>query len=58
MHTVIFNIPICVREKLDQMLSDQIESDGKNCFLALKLSLFYFYEYLLKEVKSEDFGSN
>jgi hypothetical protein len=58
MYTVIFNTPICVREKLVQMLSDQIESDGKNCFLPLKLSFFYLYEYLLKEVKSEDFRSN
>jgi hypothetical protein len=37
------------------MLSDQIESDGKNCFLPLKLSFFYLYEHILNEVKSEDF---
>jgi hypothetical protein len=50
--------PLCLQEKLAQMLLGQIESDGKNCFLPLKLSFFYLYEHLLKEVKSEDFGSN
>ncbi len=43
------------------LLLDQIESDGKNRFLPLsiwKVSFFYLCEYLLKEVKSEDFGLN
>ena len=44
-----------------QTLSDQIGSDGKNRFSYLsfqKESLFYLYKYLLKEVKSDDFGLN
>jgi hypothetical protein len=32
------------------MNSDQIEADGKNCFLhPTKYSFFYIYKYLLKD---------
>ncbi len=39
-------------EKIVQTLLDQIESDGKN------VMFFYLYEYLFKEVMSEDFKSS